>query len=793
MEVMEISSDAEESRTTIPRKRTRLTAEDKNSDTEIIDLISREPSEERSPEHKRAKQEVLGGSGEEVEADLLVSKTAVSTPQWNKGVQTGLRTSFGAKKSKPPPKPTRVLLQEDSDVELLDEAGFPHDSQQRPVSSGSEAALVNAASSPPGQALAISTIQAAPSQVGDVVTSPLEGTSHESGEVSDQSSDGGAAVEEPAPTKHYQMPAVATLTGEPGSSLAAAASAEPKPVSILEAQFDSEDTEVDKPYKPTQLAKGKQKISSGANAIVIPNGTLQLTAILRDDGTLVPPDELHFQDFVYHFLKTNPQLGMTINASQIKDYFYQYHRVHFSEFSNRVRRWSRNSALGSVATNDAIVLDAQRAVQNNTPLTFAVKRRKSSQANRNAAPSMEDDTLVDPNLPDEAAAEDKIAPPMDDAMSVDDVSPIDYEKSVNGSDSVGGPSVETITAAELAMQHKYFPTANGIITIVRCLMCGDTTHSTMDCEALSCDSCKMVGDHTTMACNLMQRCSKCRERGHAIGACPEKLYIGRDEIVCDLCQSRSHIETACDLVWRTFYPKAEDIKRVKSITVSCYFCGGLGHYGPDCGLKAGNRWSPCDSTWSRLNYETYVDPSSNAVAISAPKDYSIPARSTKGSQLSIKGKANNAIEYVESDDEDVSFIRPKEANNPRQAKTFGKIGINLSERITPVPAIRPSQSVYRGQEHRSNPPRTGLRSSRHMRENNVSPPSPPPTNNPQGFANQFPPGRDMQGAGYYQMAPPPPPPNYNYYQQAPPPPPPAYYPGAAQQPLPGQPPLPPPS
>ena len=215
-----------------------------------------------------------------------------------------------------------------------------------------------------------------------------------------------------------------------------------------------------------------------------------------------------------------------------------------------------------------------------------------------------------------------------------------------------------LTDLELVLQQKYFPTASTEPIIRRCLACSDTRHRTLDCPALACNICGTAGSHSTFTCPKSKRCRKCRQRGHQAEKCPEKLLPAKSEVLaCDICNSDDHLEESCHFIWRSFAPKPEEIRTVRDIAVHCYTCGGSGHYGPECGLRKNGRILSGGITWSKSNLQKYIDLSSRDRAISSGVDYSIPNRPRK--EFSIKGKANDPITFDDSDDEVVSFVRPK--------------------------------------------------------------------------------------------------------------------------------------
>jgi hypothetical protein len=211
----------------------------------------------------------------------------------------------------------------------------------------------------------------------------------------------------------------------------------------------------------------------------------------------------------------------------------------------------------------------------------------------------------------------------------------------------------TLNDLEIELLQRYFPDVAVSVARPSCLACAKSGHKTYDCPALTCNLCD--GNHSVLTCPKNQRCGKCRVRGHQTTECPEKLFLSRSEAGgCDLCQSQDHLENACHLIWRSFDPKPEEIRTVRDIPVYCYVCGASNHYGPECGLHSGKILSG-GVTWSKLNLQKYLDPSSSDRAISAGTDYSLPNLPRKG--FSIKGKADDPITLDDSDDES-GFIRP---------------------------------------------------------------------------------------------------------------------------------------
>jgi len=137
--------------------------------------------------------------------------------------------------------------------------------------------------------------------------------------------------------------------------------------------------------------------------------------------------------------------------------------------------------------------------------------------------------------------------------------------------------------ADLALRQRYYPSSSAAESF--CVACARSGHTSLRCPAKHCNTCGKFGKHFKNLCPQNQRCYKCRERGHKTMDCPEKLArAGTEAIGCDLCGSTDHLEIACHYIWRSYDPHPEDIITVRDITVSCYNCGGDGHFGPECGL-----------------------------------------------------------------------------------------------------------------------------------------------------------------------------------------------------------------
>lgn len=282
-----------------------------------------------------------------------------------------------------------------------------------------------------------------------------------------------------------------------------------------------------------------------------------------------------------------------------------------------------------------------------------------------------------------------------------------------------------LTDLEIEMLQKYYPDVPGSMVKPTCLACAGSGHKTYDCPSLACKVCGKT--HSTPTCPQSARCLKCRERGHLAKDCPEKLLKPLSQgDGCDLCQSQDHLENKCHLLWRTYRPKPSQIRKVRDIPVSCYVCGASGHYGPECGLHTGKIRSG-GITWSRANLVKYLDPSSSERAISAGPDFSLPKPTKKA--FNIKGQAGASI-MLDDSDEDVEFIQPavKKAVSSQNQQGAMNQHIHFAGNQTAIPPP-PASGAFQDR----NPPRqpraqignfgNGLQdSARNGREREFSPP-----------------------------------------------------------------------
>lgn len=286
--------------------------------------------------------------------------------------------------------------------------------------------------------------------------------------------------------------------------------------------------------------------------------------------------------------------------------------------------------------------------------------------------------------------------------------------------SASAPDTGYTDTMELELLHRYHP---GLGSHSICLTCAQPGHRSSNCPLLTCTTCGLRGLHFTDACPQTQRCTKCRGRGHQKSQCPEKLAVtSSDGVSCDICRSATHLESSCHFLWRSFrLSSGAAVRLVSHIPINCYTCGADGHFGPECGVCT-SKLRTDGYTWSKANWQQYVDPKSRNRAPALGKDYSLPMKSKKS--FAIKGRAQNDYVAADDDSDDVQFIGKRVAK-PNRPIPKGNQHIKFSQAHRdddpyhyappPLPKERPSPlptRSYRPQED----------SGRYRRERSFSPP-----------------------------------------------------------------------
>ncbi|KAF2138486.1 uncharacterized protein K452DRAFT_301023 [Aplosporella prunicola CBS 121167] len=224
-----------------------------------------------------------------------------------------------------------------------------------------------------------------------------------------------------------------------------------------------------------------------------------------------------------------------------------------------------------------------------------------------------------------------------------------------------------LSSEERELQTRYFGALKDSDS-VHCLTCGLLEHMSEVCPSRICKHCRAVDVHTSGACPTMSKCTKCRERGHQKKNCPSKLArSSADGFVCDLCKEKGHIEEECALLWRTFIPeKVPNIHKVAMLTVTCYQCASDRHWGDDCPMRPRRAYFNTDTFSAKQANKYLIDPQA-------------AAQERNAGGISIKGRAENNVINLDSDDEDdadmANFYGRKA---PAHGPVRGSIRINAS-------------------------------------------------------------------------------------------------------------------
>lgn len=260
---------------------------------------------------------------------------------------------------------------------------------------------------------------------------------------------------------------------------------------------------------------------------------------------------------------------------------------------------------------------------------------------------------------------------------------------------------------ELRLQRRYFPGAKD--PSIYCINCSGVGHRARECPQLQCKFCGSR-EHIRFACPSRQRCSKCRQLGHDSRACKEKLILLDDEYDgCAICGA-DHLEERCTEIWRSYTPSTEVLKKVKNIPAFCYTCGGLGHYGPECGLTNRRYRVIGRTTWSEANRLLYVDQESTDLAIAWANVDLNQLQPRNFHNLRRSKRLGVHTHFVSSDDSEEDLIHaPVKKPEPRGE-------IRISSNIASI-----GQDPSRGRARRNND-----QSHQRQNEREFSPPPPPP-------------------------------------------------------------------
>ncbi|KAH6649697.1 hypothetical protein F5144DRAFT_17333 [Chaetomium tenue] len=241
------------------------------------------------------------------------------------------------------------------------------------------------------------------------------------------------------------------------------------------------------------------------------------------------------------------------------------------------------------------------------------------------------------------------SPPKDSAPSPMTAISNGLDKESN--DGSGGP----LDKEDAEYREKYFPGVGPDATF--CHACASRDHGTFDCPETTCRFCHTV-EHRSFSCPTRFRCTKCRQLGHHSKDCTEKLALPLEDMECAFCQSRDHVDTSCHELWRSFTFNPNTVRKVRSLPVFCYCCGRQGHYGPACGLNPQKTKEGVWEIWSQANCDRYQDPASSEMAIDFEASVGLASSERPDLGKSMVPKRHIFFEEADDDDEAEEFIRP---------------------------------------------------------------------------------------------------------------------------------------
>jgi len=665
--------------------RKRALQDSSQQSREVISLLD-SSDDESAPPSKRPRQDSATPSGATTlkEVDLTASLGQASNaqslsapesftsgplPTWNKGVQGGLRTSFGSKNrvstvSEATQRPPRgVKIENDGHASSGKPSlpiSFPMERSQEHQDANEEMPAIMRGTEDTQQS---NTSGSLPNQQQKSVSFVPEPKKEPRTRSRKRQEDSQQAL--PARPKDNAQKEKGKLPPEKKKKKI------PKD-DKLQLATNTADQAIDRfgwPL-PKELENIKTAISKGKTFYPYSSGEDQryvyhfdnfkfiLTEVLNEEGKPIRLQDITLPIFSQWFLEVNIDVVNTIKDGKLtQKRLSAAFNSYISNFYSHCMKSFDNDAKGTIKSVPDMVKKAKDSIEAKLD---KLKKRAVAQA----------PLLVSS---DDYYKLDKAGPmlPKSDTSDVDDTGMDDVDEADRAEDGHELGEVddemdvvemeEVVDEVENALLQKYFPPAPTNYPRQRCFTCASTRHITKHCPELTCGSCGVRGVHVTSACPETIRCLKCFVTGHKTKECPEKLRAVQTEVrACDICKSTAHTETKCHHIWRTHI--RDETKKVRNIRVDCYSCGAEGHYGPECGLHQGKLLSG-GLTWSRSNLHLYLDSSSQDRAISAGIDYSIPNRAPKG--FSIKGKASDPILLDGNNSDENDFLRPKVPRGPK--------------------------------------------------------------------------------------------------------------------------------
>ncbi|OAP63866.1 hypothetical protein AYL99_03093 [Fonsecaea erecta] len=232
-----------------------------------------------------------------------------------------------------------------------------------------------------------------------------------------------------------------------------------------------------------------------------------------------------------------------------------------------------------------------------------------------------------------------------------------------------GPRLADLSPEELELQLKYafFHVSRSKIDLNQpavCLSCLQSGHAERDCPELTCVHCS--ASHSSRLCPLLQRCSKCRDRGHTAESCPTGLKI--TTIPCDICGTFNHTEQTCPQRFLPSYGMS-DVGPTKH-WISCCVCASKSHLVGDCP----NANQVAAARWSLKSFPSEQVINLSLESNSKQREIESANRGLRPEGLKIRGRAGlhsargpSGRPEVDTSDSDEQFLKPR-VQGPRNAK-----------------------------------------------------------------------------------------------------------------------------
>ncbi|KAJ9615368.1 hypothetical protein H2200_001443 [Cladophialophora chaetospira] len=224
-----------------------------------------------------------------------------------------------------------------------------------------------------------------------------------------------------------------------------------------------------------------------------------------------------------------------------------------------------------------------------------------------------------------------------------------------------GPLLRDLSRSDLELQIRYAffdadPRTIDLKQPAVCLSCLQTGHAERNCPEVVCTHCSDL--HSSRLCPQLQRCPKCREKGHTFEACRSGLKV--TTVPCDICGGLGHIEQTC---LQRFFPSYKNLTTEPlPLWICCSNCASRSHLVGDCpgaNQTAAARWS-LKGIASDLIFNL-----SEGKGMERREEVAAN-RGLRPEGLKIRGRAGlhnagvpTSTQYPDNGDEDEQFLRPK--------------------------------------------------------------------------------------------------------------------------------------